>query len=483
MNSVKPSTKEIMSSLIWKLLERGGTQGVQFVVQIIIARLLMPEDYGIISIVMIFVSIANVFIQSGFSTALIQKKNVDELDYSSVFYVSLLSSIGLYIIIFISSPYIAQFYNNSLVSPVLRVLALTLFFGVFNSIQNAKIARNLEFKKLFLSSIAGTLISGFIGLVAAYKGLGVWALVLQQLLNQAIITAILWFTVDWKPKAIFSLTRVKKLFSFGSKLLLSSLIDTVDREIRSLIIGRIYSPAILGYFNRGKQFPQFIVGNIDGSIQSVMLPTLSQEQDNIPRVKEMVRRSIVTSSYLVFPMMIGLAVIAEPLVIILLTEKWLPSVPFIQIFCLSFSLWPIHSANLQAINALGRSDIFLKLEVLKKILGLIILLISLKFGVYGIALGSLFSGIISSIINVKPNAKLLNYNYVEQWRDIVPSLVLSLLMGAIISVVKWLPISAFLMITLQIALGIFVYVLLSYIFKLESYHYLINTIGKLLKKN
>ncbi|MFW6015999.1 MAG: lipopolysaccharide biosynthesis protein, partial [bacterium] len=376
---------KVLSSLFWKFMERGGTQGIQFIIQLVLARLLLPEDYGLVALVTIFITIARVFVQSGFNTALIQKKDADEVDFSSVLYLSIFVAGILYIILFFTAPFIAEFYRNPQLISILRVLSITLFFGAFNSIQNAFVAKYMIFKKLFYSSLGSIFISGTLGIIAAYAGWGVWALVLQQLVNKISISIILWFTVEWRPVLAFSFKKVKGLFSFGSKLLVSSLLNTLYQDLRSLIIGRIYAPAMLGFYNRGKQFPSLIINNINGSIQSVMLPALSSHQDNRNRVKNMVRRSIVTSSYIVLPAMVGLAVVAEPLVKIILTDKWLPAVPFLQIFCVSSALMPIHTANLQAINALGRSDIFLKLEVIKKITGLIILLSSVPFGIYAIA--------------------------------------------------------------------------------------------------
>ena len=472
---------KVISSLFWKLMERGGTQGIQFIVQIVLARILVPNDYGVIALIAIFITIANVFVQSGFNTALIQKKDANEADFSSVFYLSLLVASLLYLIFFFTAPLIASFYGESQLILILRVLSITLFFGAFNSIQNAVISKKMQFKKLFFSSLGAILVSGTVGIVSAYSGLGVWALVAQQLTNQFMITAILWFTVKWRPKLIFSLERVKRLFSYGWKLLVSSLIDTLYMNLRSLIIGKIYNPAMLGFYNRGEQFPQIIVTNIDGSIQSVMLPTLASEQDNRQRIKDIVRRSIVTSSFIVFPMMIGLAVIAEPLVKILLTDKWLPCVPFLQIFCVSYALWPIHTANLQAINALGRSDIFLKLEIIKNVIGFIILGVSIPYGVYAIAIGMLISGILATFINSYPNLKLLNYSYKDQWKDITPSLILSLIMGAIIYNFKWFHMASWFTLIIQISLGGIIYFGMAKLFKLECLKYIINTIKDLKK--
>lgn len=469
----------VVSSLFWKLMERGGTQGIQFVVQIVLARLLVPEQYGIIAIVMVFILLANVFVQSGFNTALIQKKDADNVDFSSVLYLSITVAALLYIIIYFTAPFISSFYTQPLLVPVLRVLSLTLFIGAFNSIQNAYVAKNMLFKKLFFSSLGAIMVSGLVGVSLAYLGFGVWALVAQQLTNQLSIAIILWFTVKWRPHLLFSYERIKILFRYGSRLLASRLLDTLYRDLRTLIIGKMYTPDMLGLYNRGEQFPKLIVSNINGSIQSVMLPALSAHQDNKIRVKGMMRRAIVTSSFLVFPMMVGMAVVAEPMVKIILTDKWLPTVPFLQIFCFSFALWPIHTANLQAINALGRSDIFLKLELIKKIYGLIILGISLPFGVYAIAIGQIVSGVIGSFVNAYPNKKLLNYSYAEQMLDIVPSILLSVVMGVAIYLLKYLGVTTGLLLGMQIMVGFILYFSLAKIFKLESLAYLISSISGL----
>src|SRR5680860_1232819 len=280
---------KILSSLFWKLMEGGGTQGIQFIVSIVLARLLLPEDYGIIALVTIFVIIANVFVQSGFNTALIQKKDANEADFSSVFYLSLFVASLLYVILFFAAPLIAVFYDEPQLILVLRAISITLFFGAFNSIQNAVVARKMQFKKLFFSSLGAIVVSGTVGIVMAYAGFGVWALVLQQITNQLLITVILWFTVKWRPRLLFSFKKVKGLFSYGWKLLVSSLINTLYMELSSLIIGKMYNAEMLGFYNRGKQFPALIVTNIDGSIQSVMLPALASQQDNRQRVKDMVR--------------------------------------------------------------------------------------------------------------------------------------------------------------------------------------------------
>ena len=473
---------KVISSLFWKLMERIGTQGIQFIVQIALARLILPEEYGTIALIAIFISFANVFVQYGFNTALIQKKETSETDFSSVFFLSLAVAGVFYLILFLSAPLIAGFFENKMLIPLLRVLSITLFLGGLNSIQNAVVARKLEFRKLFYSSLGAVVVSGIVGIAMAYKGFGAWALVAQQLTNQLIVASILWFTVKWRPSFLFSLESIKGLFSFGWKLLVSALINMLYTNIQSLFIAKIYNPAMLGFFNRGQQFPSLIVSNINGSIQSVMFPALSLKQDNVRRVKEMVRRAIVTSAFFIFPMMVGLAVIAEPLVKILLTDKWLPCVPFLQLSCAAYALLPIHTANLQAINALGRSDIFLKLEVVKIVVSLVILGITLFYGIYVIAAGMFLSSLASSFINAYPNKKLLDYSYLQQIKDITPSLLLALVMGIIIYSFAWFSLSPGLTLVIQVGAGVLIYFGMARILKFECLTYLVIT-GKELLDN
>lgn len=382
---------------------------------------------------------------------------------------------------YLIAPLISSFYDNPELIPILRILTLKIFPGTINSIQIAIVARNMLFKKIFKSSFAATIISGVLGIISAYLGLGVWALVIQQLSMQISISLIMWFTVKWRPIAFFSIRKVKDLFSFGWKMLGSSLISILYDDLRTLIIGRIYTPATLGYYNRGQQIPRTIVNGINNSIQSVMLPTLSAYQDNKKRLKSMMRRSIKISSYFIFPMMIGLAMVAESLVVILLTEDWLPSVVFFRVFAFYYSLIHIHMINLQAISALGRSDLRLKLEILKKVIGIIILLLSIKYGVIAIAIGQLIYGIISSVINALPNKYLLDYGFLEQISDLLPSVINSSIMGGFIYFVSFLDIPIVALLFWQIVLGGLIYLLLSIITKDESYIYIISTLKEIIK--
>jgi len=480
-----PSKATIVTSLIWKFLERIGIQGMQFVVSVILARLLAPENFGLIAIVMIIIAIANVFIQSGLGTALIQKKEADETDFSSVFFVSLFLATIIYIIIFFSTPLIADFYKNDELIPIIRVLTLTLFIGVFSSIQYAYVARHMMFKKLFFRSIGAMIPSSVIGITMAFNGFGVWSLVAQQLSNALLSVIIMWFTVPWRPRLAFSFQRLGSLFSFGWKLLLSSILDTVYSQIQGIVIGKMFSPASLAFYDRGNHFPYLIVNNINNSIQSVMLPSLAAYQDNPPQIKKMMRRAIVTSSFLIIPMMIGLGVLAKNVVLILLGEKWLPCVPFVQVFCFIYAFYPIHTSNLSAINAMGRSDIFLKLEIIKKIYGLALLILGyfLFRSPIGIAYAAACSTVISSFVNAFPNNRLLNYGYTEQLMDIFPATILASAMGGVIWVFDLFSFNIYITLLLQILTGSVFYLGLAKILHLESLEYLIKTIDDLRKRH
>lgn len=476
----------VITSLIWKFLERIGTQGVQFVVAIVLARLLSPSDFGLIALVTVFVTIANVFVQSGLNTALIQKKNADNLDFSTFFFTSLALSLILYAGLFLSAPLIAKFYNNQLeLIPVIRVLGLMLPLGALNSIQEAYVARNMMFKKLFYRSIGAIIPAGLIGVAVAYLGYGIWALVAQQLANSLLVCIIMWFTVKWRPNLSFSFERWKGLFSFGWKLLCSALLDTFYQNIRSLVIGKMFTSSDLGYYNRGDQFPHLIINNLNASIQSVMLPSLSSVQDDKVRLKNLARRSIVTSSFLILPLMAGLAAVAEPLTLVILGEKWLPAVPFIQICCFSYAFWPIHTTNLSAINAVGRSDVFLKLEFIKKGYGFVVLLLAIWLfrSPIGIAMSVAITAPIGAFVNAFPNKKLLNYGYLEQMKDILPSFVLSLVMGCGVYTLSqvWISSPLIQLIFLTIIGSVF-YLGIAKLFHFECLDYLINTIKEFRKR-
>lgn len=470
------SSNRVFTNLFWRFAERCGAQIVQFIVSIVLARILAPEDYGTIALVVVFANIFQVFVDSGLGNALIQKKDSDDLDFSSVFYFNIVWCLILYGIIFTIAPLISKFYDDQSLTAIVRVLCLTVVISGLKNVQQAYVSKMLQFKKFFGATLIGTIISAVIGIGMAYAGAGVWALVFQRLTNLAIDTLSLWILVNWRPKLMFSISRLKSLVNYGWKLLASSLLDVLYNNLWQMVIGKFYTESDLAYYNQGDQFPNVIVSNVNSSIDSVLLPVMSSEQDNVKNVRNMTRRAIKTSTYVMAPMMMGLAFTAETVVELLLTEKWLPCVFFLRIFCITYMFYPIHTANLNAIKALGRSDMFLKLEVIKKIIGLILLACTVRISVMAMAYSLLISSVLSQIINSWPNRKLLKYSYISQIKDILPNIFLAISMGIAVSFIGAFDINLILKLFLQIISGVVWYVFGSILTKNESFLYLINTL-------
>lgn len=483
-NPQKPdeTKNKVLNGLFWKIMENGGSQGIQFIISILLARLLSPEEYGIINLVLIFITIANVIVQNGFGTALIQKQQADDRDYSSVFYVNLLTAAIIYTLLFFNAPLISRFYTNPGLTAIIRVLALVLFPGAVISVQTAYISRQMQFKGLCISTVAAAIASGTAGVVMAGAGFGVWALAGQQLLYYLTLAMVLFFTIPWRPKRLFAAERVKSMFQFGWKLLCASLIDTLFMNLYGLVVGKIYDDNTLGIYSRGEQFPKLIVTNLGTAIQSVMLPALSAHQTHPEQVRHMLQRAIKVSVFLVFPMMAGLAASADNLILVLLGQKWMRCVPFLQISCLAYAVWPMDIANLQALNALGRSDVFLKLEILKKMVGVVILLLSLRCGPLAFITWKAGGDFICTFINAWPNHRLLSYSVGRLWRDILPALLSSGVMGiAVYMAGKFLP-PGLLGLMGQIALGVLLYLGISWGAKLESFRYLVGIVQERMGK-
>ena len=478
MNIDKNTT---VKNFIWRFAERCGAQLVTFVVSIILARILSPDDYGTVALVTVFTTILQVFVDSGLGVALIQKKNADDLDFSTVFYFNFVVCLVLYVGMFFAAPVIASFYNDSTLTPIIRVISLTIVISGIKGIQQSFVSRNMLFKRFFFSTLGGTIFSAILGVAMAYAGFGVWAIVAQQLSNTAIDTLILWLTVKWRPKKMFSWERLKTLFSFGWKLLISSLLDTGYSNLRSLVIGKMYSPSDLAYYNQGDKLPSTVITNINTSIASVLLPTLASKQDDRKQLKNMTRRAIKTSTYIIAPLMMGLVFCAPPIVRLIFTEKWLPCVPYLRIFCITYMFYPIHTANLNAINAMGRSDYFLKLEIAKKVIGMLLLLLTMRISVMAMAYSLLVSMVTSMLINSWPNKKLLKYSFKEQIIDILPDIFIAIFMGAAVSTIYILNLSDVMTLAIQIPLGAIVYIGLSIIFKIEEFQYLKSMVEEMLK--
>lgn len=466
--------RKIGGALTWKLSERLAVQCVQLAIQVLLARMLGPAHYGMLAILLAFTGLANVFVQTGFSTALVRNKDVNEADYSSVFCMSTLVAAVAYGLIFAIAPTVGEFYDMpELVAP-LRVIALVLFPGALNAVQQAKVSRELNFRVVFISNLVAVAVSGAVGIAIACNGGGLWALVAQSVLNVTVASSVMLFTVRWRPRFQCDFLRVKVLFSFGWKLLAAGLLDAIYHDLSSLVMGKKYSSETLGYYNRGRQFPQVLINAVNGTVQSVMLPVMSAQQDDRQQLKQTMRRSVILSSYLIFPVMAGLAAVATPLVELLLTEKWLPCVPYLRVFCFSLAFYPVHSCNLQAINAVGRSDVFLKLAVIKRTLGCIMLVtaVVLFSSPMAVALTSAVATLINCFINAGPNKKLIGYAYREQMSDILPSALAALAMMAAVLPLGTLPLSTVPLLTVQVAAGVVIYVSISAIFGLAPFRML-----------
>ena len=479
-------SKSVITNFIWRFFERTGAQLVAFVVSIVLARILEPEAYGTVALITVFTAILQVFVDSGLGSALIQKKDADDLDFSTVFYTNVFLCVVIYIGFFFAAPLIAKFYDNMDLVPYIRVLGLTIVISGVKCVQQAFVSKNMLFKRFFFATLGGTITAGVVGIIMALSGFGVWALVAQQIINLTIDTIILWITVKWRPKLMFSFKRLKGLFSFGWKLFTAALLQEVYSDLRSLIIGKVYSSSDLAYYNRGNQFPTLIVTNINTSINSVLFPAMSKAQDSKESVKSMTRRAMKTSTFIMAPMLMGLAACGKSLISIILTDKWLPAYPFMIIFCTTFMFFPIHTSNLNAIKALGRSDYFLVLEIIKKIVGLAIIFATMKISVMAMAIGGIFASVADQIINSWPNKKLMNYGYLEQLKDILPGIGLAVFMGGCVYCINFLNLNNWLTLLIQVPLGAILYIGLSFVLKFESFTYVLNTvkpiINRILKK-
>lgn len=466
----KKDIKNIISGLSWSFGERILAQGITFGVSIILARILSPTEYGLIALTLVFINLSNVFVVSGFGEALIQKKDIKSDEFSTMFWISISFSLVLYIILYNLAPFIAKLYKIDNVVWILRVLALKLPLASMNTIQRAYLIRKMEFKKFFFSTLGGTLISGIVGVILAYKGFGVWALVFQYMINSSIDTLILSLIIKWKPKLIFNINSAKTLFNYSWKITGATFINELYSEIRTLIIGRVYTPADLAFYNRGNQFPSLFITNISSSINTVLFPAMSKLQDKKEELKLFSKNALIFSSYIIFPLLMGLMGISKTLVIILLTDKWQETIPYLQILCLFYVTQPLQAINWQVLKATGRSDLCLKLEIIKKIIGFILILLTMFISMKALAWSATIFAIISTLINMIPNNKLINYPITEQIKDLYMNIFLSVTMYFIVWSIGNIFIDiSILTLILQIFIGAFYYIGISYILKIEAF--------------
>ena len=472
-------SKKIVSGMIWRLLERGGMQIMQFVIQIVLARLLSPNDYGLLAIITVFISFSTTLINNGLGNAIIQRQDATEVEFNTVFYIQLGIATVCYIAIFLSAPFIAQYYGNDNLIVYLRVMSIILFIEALSSMQLTALRKRMEFKKSFFANVTGVFIQGVSGITFALLGLGIWSLILSQILMKIAILLVLLIMVKWTPRALFSFDSFKGLFSYSWKLTVAWMIGTLHQQIYSLVIGKCFSTEVLGYYNRGQNLPQTMTTTVNETISSVMFTALSKLQDNKQEFKNYTRLMMKLTAFAICPIMAGIAGVSENFVYVILTEKWAPSILMMQLFCISFGINILSTSNMQAFNAIGRSDVFMKLEIVKRGLSLVLLIIAAQFNIYLVIIVLAAMGVFSLIYNSFPNRKLLGYTIKEQLVDVVPSLVISLIMYGAVIMVNILPAPRIILLVVQVFVGAVVYMTLSFVFNKEGTREILIVINKL----
>jgi O-antigen/teichoic acid export membrane protein len=467
-----------VKGVIWSSIERFSVQSITFFVLIFMARLLNPSDYGLVGMLSVFISVSQAIIDSGFSEALIRKQNRTEVDCSTVFYFNIVISGALYALLCLCAPLIADFYNEPQLTILMRVIGLNLILNSFCLVQRALLTTHLNFKLLAKVSLSAAIISGIVGIAMAYYGLGVWAIVGQQLSSVMVNTVLLWLFSKWSPKLIYSWKSFREMFSFGSKLLASGLLDSLYNNMYSLVIGKVFSASDLGYYSRAKQFAAFPSSNLTGIMQRVTYPVLCTITDDDERLGVIYRRFLRVSAFIVFPLMMILAAVAEPLILTLIKEKWLFAATLLQIICFSMMWYPIHAINLNLLKVKGRSDLFLRLEIIKKILGVTILCIAIPMGLIALCISAFFSSMIGLFINTYYTGKLINVGYVRQMRDLMPTFFLSVASGGIVYfTINTVDLAPLLQLILGGIEGVIVYILGAMLFRFSEFKELINIIN------
>lgn len=465
MTSLKQKT---LSGLKWSAIERLFSQGLNFIITLIIARILSPSDYGIIGMLAIFLGISQVFIDAGFASAIIRKQDRSDIDFSTVFFYNIIVSFLFYILLFSSAPFVAGFYKMPILIPVTRIVGLNIVIGAFGTMHRTKLNLAVDFKTQTKISLITLLISGTAGILLALKGIGVWALIIQGLAATIVTTGLLWLFIKWKPSWIFSRSSFRELIGFGFKLMLSGLLDSVYTNIYQMVIGKHYNATDLGYYTRANGIAQMPASVTTGIIQRVTYPILSEIQDDSLRLVNSYRRLLKMSAFIIFPLMALLAALGQPLVRLLLTDKWLPAVPLMQVLCFCYMFYPIHSINLNLLKVKGRSNLFLRLEVIKKLMITVVLIVSFSFGILAICLGTVLTSFLALIINTYYTGQIIQMGLFKQMRDIIPILIISAFAG----VAAYLP-SVFISLPLLQILaggiaGITVYLVIAFLIKTEE---------------
>lgn len=477
------SKKSVFINIGWKLFERSSSLIVTFLIQIVLARLLDPADFGLVVMVTVFVTLSTIFVSGGLTSALIQKKDADELDFASIFWINLSVSVILYLILFTTAPMISQFYGYSQLTPMLRVLSLCLLISAVNSLQTAYIAKNMMFRFHFYSTLTGKIASGIVGITMAFLGAGAWALIGQALSLTFFETAVLWTKVKWRPQRMFSLERSKELYSFAVKIMLTSFVEAISDQIRNMVIGKTFSSKALAYYDKGFLFPTNIVTNISSSLTAVMFPVISNAQDNKVKALTLCRSWLGVFAYCVYPVLIGLIMTANQLVIVILTEKWVPSVPYLQLACAAYAAWIVEVPIRETLKSLGYASACLKMQILKTTVALVVLLIVMNYGVIAIAIGGVGCALFNILVSIYVGNKIVQYRPIILLKDITPTLSLSFIMCGCVYAVALLKLPDLLLLVLQIFVGIIVYIGLSAITKNVNFLFVKELLQGLLKWN
>ena len=468
--------KKAFWGMIWSFAENFSLQGIQFVIGIIMARMLTPSDYGMIGMLTVFLAISDNLVNFGFFTALVRKSDRTEVDFSTVFYFNIFVGLFLYFVLFFSSPYIARFFEMPLLEDLTKIVAIPLFFNSICQVQQAKFSIKMDFKSQAKVSVTSSLVGGISGIMMAYYGLGVWSLAYSAVLSAIIRCLLLWILARWYPLRSFSWKSFNELFSFGSKLLVSKLIDTIYNNIYPIVIGKKFAAADLGFYSRAYGYSQLPAVTVTGVLARVTFPMLCEIQNDSERLEQVYRKLLRLSAFVVFPVMIGLAVLAKPLIIFMITDKWAPSIILLQIFCLALMWYPIHAINLNLLQVKGRSDLVLRLEIIKKIMGILVLILSIPLGVIYMCVGQVITSLVSLLINTHYTGKLIRVGFFKQMSDMLPTLLYSFSMGGIVwGVSQFLPTNG-LKIIVGILVGAIYYVAIAYYTRSSELYYMFSLI-------
>lgn len=462
-----------ISGLLWSFIDNFSRQGIVFIVGIILARLLTPREFGLIGMTTIFIAISQSFVDSGFGAALIRKKNCTQVDYSTVFFFNMAVGILLYLVLFFSAGAISRFFDEPQLKLIVQVLGLGLILNGLTLIQRTKLTKRIDFKLQTKISVIAVVTSGMVGIYMAWKGYGVWSLVIKTLLSYGLTSLLLWIWNGWIPSRVFSKKSFREMFSFGSRLLISGLIDTAYRNVYLLIIGKYFSAAELGFYTRADQFKKLPSQNITSVIQRVSYPVLSSIQDDLPRLKEAYKKLIKSTMFITFVAMMGLAAIAEPLILTLIGEQWLPSVIYLQLLCFAGMFYPLHAINLNMLQVQGRSDLFLRLEVIKKIMAIPVIVIGITLGIQYMIMGMIINSMLAYFLNSYYSGKFLGYSSWEQIKDILPSFLLAAVIGILVFITGvFLPTTEPVKLLIQTAMGVLLTMGQAEALKMKDYLYI-----------